>query len=324
MGRKQMVPTRWRTVLPGLILIISSAAALPVAARSDSTLSSVGSDTLQQVMQLWAEEYRRRHPAVNFQIQSIGSSTAPVALIEGTAQLGPMSRAMRQTELQQFTDRFGYPPTAVPVAIDLLAIYVHPENPLSQLSLRQLDAIFSINRRCGAPADITTWGQLGLPGHWQQRFISLYSRNSVSGTYGYFKQHVLCNGDIKARTNQLAGSSAMLRAISQSVAGIGYSGIGYATKDVKVLSLATADGRPVAPTAASALAGDYPLSRQLYVYVNRVPGQPLTANEQAFFDLVLSPTGQQLVGQDGFLPLPEEEIRYWRQALGLPARPAPL
>nr|WP_214001159.1 phosphate ABC transporter substrate-binding protein [Arsukibacterium sp.] len=319
-----MVPTRWRTILPVLILIISNAAVPQVAARSDSTLSSVGSDTLQQVMQLWAEEYRRRHPAVNFQIQSIGSSTAPVALIEGTAQLGPMSRTMRQTELQQFAERFGYPPTAVPVAIDLLAIYVHPENPLSQLSLSQLDAMFSINRRCGAPDDITTWGQLGLSGQWQQRFVSLYSRNSVSGTYGYFKQHVLCNGDIKARTNQLAGSSAMLRAISQSVAGIGYSGIGYATKEVKVLPLVTADGRVIAPTAANALAGDYPLARQLYVYVNRVPGQPLTANEQAFFDLVLSATGQQLVGQDGFLPLPAEEIRFWRQELGLPARPASL
>lgn len=309
--------------MPGMILIIviGSTAVSEVAAKSDSTLSSVGSDTLQQVMQLWAEEYRRRYPTVNFQVQSIGSSTAPVALIEGTAQLGPMSRTMRQTEIQQFAQRFGYPPTAVPVAIDLLAIYVHPENPLSQLSLSQLDAIFSVNRRCGAPADIQHWGQLGLTGLWRQRFISLYSRNSVSGTYGYFKQHVLCNGDIKARTNQLAGSSAMLRAISQSVAGIGYSGIGYATEDVKVLKLAAADGQAFAPTAANALAGDYPLARQLYIYVNRVPGQPLTANEQAFFDLVLSPTGQQLVGQDGFLPLPAEEITLWRQTLGLPAWP---
>ncbi|SNY52587.1 phosphate ABC transporter substrate-binding protein, PhoT family [Arsukibacterium tuosuense] len=304
-----------------LIIVIGSTAVSEVAAKSDSTLSSVGSDTLQQVMQLWAEEYRRRYPTVNFQVQSIGSSTAPVALIEGTAQLGPMSRTMRQTEIQQFAQRFGYPPTAVPVAIDLLAIYVHPENPLSQLSLSQLDAIFSVNRRCGAPADIQHWGQLGLTGLWRQRFISLYSRNSVSGTYGYFKQHVLCNGDIKARTNQLAGSSAMLRAISQSVAGIGYSGIGYATEDVKVLKLAAADGQAFAPTAANALAGDYPLARQLYIYVNRVPGQPLTANEQAFFDLVLSPTGQQLVGQDGFLPLPAEEITLWRQTLGLPAWP---
>ena len=308
--------------MPGLLLILAAAGGASAAtATSDSTLSSVGSDTLQQVMQLWAEEYRRRHPTVNVQIQSIGSSTAPVALIEGTAQLGPMSRAMRQTELQQFAQRFGYLPTAVPVAVDLLAVYVHPDNPLTQLSLRQLDAIFSVNRRCGAPADITQWGQLGLTGHWQQRFISLYSRNSVSGTYGYFKQHVLCNGDIKARTNQLAGSSALLRAISQSRSGIGYSGIGFATADVKVLSLQLPDGRAVAPTAANALAGDYPLARQLYIYVNRAPGQPLTANEQAFFDLVLSPTGQQLVRQDGFLPLPDTIISYWRQTLGLPAWP---
>ncbi|HAW91408.1 MAG: phosphate ABC transporter substrate-binding protein [Rheinheimera sp.] len=290
-----------------------------VAAKTDSTLSSVGSDTLQQVMQLWADEYRRRHPNVNFQIQSIGSSTAPVALIEGTAQLGPMSRAMRQTELQQFAQRFGYLPTAVPVAIDLLAVYVHPDNPLDQLSLSQLDAIFSINRRCGAPTDLQRWGQLGLTGPWQQRFISLYSRNAVSGTYGYFKQHVLCNGDIKARTNQLAGSSAMLRAISQSQGGIGYSGIGYATDDVKVLALAVDDGPAFAPTAANALSGDYPLARQLYIYVNRTPGRALTANQSAFFDLVLSEAGQQIVLQDGFLPLPAAVIARWRQTLGLPA-----
>jgi phosphate transport system substrate-binding protein len=272
-------------------------------------------------MQLWAEEYRRRHPSVNFQIQSIGSSTAPVALIEGTAQLGPMSRAMRQTELQQFAERFGYQPTAVPVAIDLLAVYVHPDNPLNQLSLTQLDAIFSINRRCGAPTDIQHWRQLGLSGLWQQRYITLYSRNAVSGTYGYFKQYVLCNGDIKARTNQLAGSSAMLRAISQSPGGIGYSGIGFATDDVKVLSLSQGDGAAFAPTADNALTGDYPLARQLYIYINRAPGQALTANQYAFFDLVLSAPGQQLVRQDGFLPLPAQVITRWRQALDLPALP---
>ncbi|MBV2130785.1 PstS family phosphate ABC transporter substrate-binding protein [Arsukibacterium indicum] len=317
---------RWRRVLPGLILLagISGGAVTPVAAKSDSTLTSVGSDTLQQLMQLWGEEYRRRNPTVNFQIQSIGSSTAPVALIEGTAQLGPMSRAMRQAELQQFAERFGYLPTAVPVAIDLLAVYVHPDNPLTQISLQQLDAIFSVNRRCGGAADIQRWGQLGLAGHWQQRFISMYSRNSVSGTYGYFKQHVLCNGDLKARTNQLAGSSAMLRAISQSVAGIGYSGIGYATHNVKVLPIITADGQAVAPTAANALSGDYPLARQLYIYVNKPPGQPLTADELAFFDLVLSVTGQQLVLQDGFLPLPAEIVSNWRQVLGLAALPEQL
>lgn len=303
-----------------LILVIGGGIIPEVTAKTAGSLSSVGSDTLQQVMQLWGEEYRQRNPAVNFQIQSNGSSTAPVALIEGTAQLGPMSRLMRETELQQFSERFGYPPTAVPVAIDLLAVYVHPDNPLTQLSLRQLDAIFSVNRRCGAAADIQHWGQLGLTGRWQQRFISLYSRNSVSGTYGYFKQHVLCNGDIKARTNQLAGSSAMLRAISKSEAGIGYSGIGYATRDVKVLSLAVADGPAFAPTTENAMAGDYPLARQLYVYVNLAPGQQLTPNALAFFDLVLSPAGQQLVRQDGFLPLPAEVISRWRRTLGLSAQ----
>ncbi len=309
-----------RTLLGGQILTMLFGLALPtqVVATPTGNLSSVGSDTLQQVMQLWGEEYQRRHPAVSFQLQSNGSSTAPVALIEGTAGLGPMSRVMRQSELQQFAQRFGYLPTAVPVAIDLLAVYVHPDNPLAQISMQQLDAIFSINRRCGAVADIQRWGELGLTGSWQSSFISMYSRNSVSGTYGYFKQHVLCNGDIKARTNQMAGSSAMLRAISQSVTGIGYSGIGYATSGVKVLPLAIDDGPAVAPTAANALAGRYPLARQLYIYINLVPGKPLADNEQAFFNLVLSPTGQQLARQDGFLALPDDVISQWRHTLGLP------
>ncbi|KKO45486.1 phosphate ABC transporter substrate-binding protein [Arsukibacterium ikkense] len=310
-----------RTLLCGQILTMLFGLALPteVVAAPAGNLSSVGSDTLQQVMQLWGEEYQRRHPAVSFQLQSNGSSTAPVALIEGTAGLGPMSRVMRQSELQQFAQRFGYLPTAVPVAIDLLAIYVHPDNPLTQISMQQLDAIFSINRRCGAAADIQRWGELGLTGSWQSRFINMYSRNSVSGTYGYFKQHVLCNGDIKARTNQMAGSSAMLRAISQSVAGIGYSGIGYATPEVKVLPLLVADGEAVSPTAKNALAGRYPLARRLYIYINLVPGKPLAANERAFFDLVLSPAGQQLARKDGFLPLPDELLNQWRVSLGLPA-----
>ncbi len=307
-----------------LLLIIMAGTAGVQAAESQGTLSSVGSDTLHQVMHLWSSEYHRRFPGVNMQIQSNGSSTAPVALIEGTAALGPMSRIMRQTELQQFEQRFGYLPTAVPVAIDLLAIYVHPDNPLTQISLQQLDAIFSINRRCGAPTDIQQWGQLGLTGRWQHRFVTKYSRNSVSGTYGYFKQYVLCNGDIKARTNQMAGSSAMLRAISQSVAGIGYSGIGYATDGVKVLALTDDQTPAVAPTAENARSGRYPLARQLYIYINRPPGQPLPANERAFFDLVLSASGQQLVRQDGFLPLSEDELLYWRQYLGLPAEPGQL
>lgn len=311
---------RGRTRLTGRVLaiFIACTSSAAIAAEPAGNLSSVGSDTLQQVMQLWAEEYQRRHPAVNFQLQSSGSSTAPVALIEGTAGLGPMSRVMRQAELQQFAQRFGYLPTAVPVAIDLLAVYVHPDNPLQQISLPQLDAIFSINRRCGATENLQHWGQLGLTGPWQQRFISMYSRNSVSGTYGYFKQHVLCNGDLKAKTNQMAGSSAMLRAISQSLTGIGYSGIGYANDSVKVLPLAIDDGPAVAPTAANALVGRYPLARQLYIYINLAPDKPLAANESAFFDLVLSPTGQKLARQDGFLALPEELINQWRDTLGLP------
>ena len=269
------------------------------------TISSIGSDTLANLMTLWAEEFKRIYPNVNVQIQAAGSSTAPPALAEGTANLGPMSRLMKDSEIQAFENKYGYKPTPVAVAIDALAIFVNKDNPIEGLTLQQVDAVFSSTRTCGAPADVTTWGQLGLSGSWSGRSIQIYGRNSVSGTYGYFKEHALCKGDFKNNVNEQPGSASVVQSVSSSLNGIGYSGIGYTTSSVRRVPLASKPGKPFVPASAeNALDGSYPLARFLYVYVNKAPGKPLDPVADQFLRMVLSATGQGLVVKDGYIPLP--------------------
>lgn len=281
-------------------------------------LSSMGSDTLANLMTLWTEAFKREYPNVNIQVQAAGSSTAPPALTEGTANFGPMSRAMTDKEIQEFESRHGYKPTAFRVAIDALAVYVHKDNPLESLTIPQVDAIFSVTRRCGAPSDIAEWGQLGLAGSWAGRPIQLYGRNSVSGTYGYFKEEALCSGDFKNTVNEQPGSASVVQSVSASLNGVGYSGIGYVTSSVKALPLAaSADDEPVPATPDHAVDGSYPLARFLYLYVNKRPGERLQPVEEEFLKLVLSKEGQDVVGKDGYVPLngrmAERELRKLQQ-----------
>lgn len=267
-------------------------------------LSSIGSDTLNNLMTLWAEEFQKLYPNVNIQIQGAGTSTAPPALTEGTSNFGPMSRAPSAREQQAFEQRHGYPMTVIGVAIDMLAVYVNKDNPIRGLALPQVDAIFSATRRCGAPADITRWGQVGLTGAWTNRDFTIYSRNAVSGTYGYFKQHALCDGDYKAGINEQPGSSAVVQGVTESINGIGYSGIGYRTSGVRAIPLARQMGGPlVEPSAENAGTGEYPLARFLYIAVNKHPNRPLPPLEREFLRMVLSQTGQHVVVRDGYVPL---------------------
>ena len=268
-------------------------------------ISSIGSDTLNNLMTLWAEEFAGYYPNVNIQIQGAGSSTAPPALTENTANFGPMSRKMRDSEIQAFEKAHGYKPTAVPVAVDLLAVYVNKDNPIEGLTIPQVDAIFSVGRRCGASEDISRWGQLGLKGAWENRDFALYSRNAVSGTYGYFKKHALCGGDFKPSINEQPGSASVVQGISESVNGIGYSGIGYITSSVRAVPLAREAGEPFAEASAeNASNGSYPLARFLYVYINKHPNRDLSPMEREFIRMVLSKEGQEVVDRDGYVPLP--------------------
>ena len=289
----------------------------PVSGVSGN-LSSIGSDTLNNLMTLWAEEFAKIYPNVNIQIQGAGSSTAPPALTEGTANFGPMSRLMRSNEIQEFEDRFGYPPTPVGVGIDAIVVLVNKDNPVDCLSIPEIDAVFSVNRRCGAPNDVTRWGDLGLEGAWSNRDFTIYSRNAVSGTYGYFKDNALCGGDFKPGINEQPGSASVVQGVSESLNGIGYSGIGYMTASVKILEVAReTGGRCVFPDGNTATSGDYPLARLLYVYVNKPPTEPLNPLEREFFKLVLSKQGQDVVARDGYVPLPAPVAERIREELDL-------
>ena len=239
-------------------------------------VSSIGSDSLNNLMTLWAEQFNKFYPNAKIQIEGKGSSTAPPALISGTAQLGPMSREMKGTEIDQFEKKYGYKPTALRTSVDALAVFVNKDNPIKCLTLAQVDAVFSKSRRAGYKEDIKTWGQLGLNGEWASRPISLYGRNSASGTYGFFKEHALKNGDYKDEVKEQPGSASVVQGITVDRFAAGYSGIGYATAGVRAVPLAAKDGDKCHEASPEeAYSGNYPLSRFLYVYINKAPGKAL-------------------------------------------------
>jgi phosphate transport system substrate-binding protein len=267
-------------------------------------LNSMGSDTLNNLMTLWAEGFKKAYPNVNVQIEGKGSSTAPPALIEGTAQLGPMSRPMKAEEIDAFEKKHGYKPTEVRLAIDALAVFVQKDNPLKGVTMKQVDSIFSKTRKKGGE-DITEWGQLGLDA-WKGRAISLFGRNSASGTYGFFQEHALSKGDFKPTVKEQPGSSAVVQGIGADPYAIGYSGIGYKTSGVRALPIAGDDGTFYDASYANALEGDYPLARFLVAYVNKKPGQALDPLTLEFLKFVLSKEGQMIVEKDGYYPVPAE------------------
>ncbi len=267
-------------------------------------LNSIGSDTLNNLMTLWTEGFKSQYPSVRIQVEGKGSSTAPPALIAGTAQLGPMSREMKSSEIDDFEGRYGYKPTLIRVAIDALAVYVHKDNPIEKLTLAQVDAMFGKQRKQGLSKSIETWGDLGLTGDWAALPISLYGRNSASGTYGFFKEHVLKNGDYKDQVKEQPGSASVVLGVTEDRGSVGYSGIGYKTSGVRAVPLAKDDATPAGDVSASSVyAGKYPITRFLYVYVNRAPNKPLDPLVKEFLTFVLSQQGQQGVLKDGYLPL---------------------
>jgi phosphate transport system substrate-binding protein len=268
------------------------------------SLSSVGSDTMNNLMTLWAETFRRNYPNVKIQVEGKGSSTAPPALISGTAQFGPMSRKMRATEIDQFESKHGYKPTELRTAYDALAVYVHRDNPIQQLTLAQVEAVFGKSRKRGFKQNVTTWGQLGLTGEWADRPISIYGRNSASGTYGFFKELVFKNGDYKDTVKEQPGSASVVQGVTEDRYGIGYSGIGYKTSGVKAVPLAETDKGPYSDgNYADVVSGKYPLARFLYLYINQAPGKPLEPIVAEFVKLIFSKEGQEVVVKDGYDPV---------------------
>ncbi|TVQ37242.1 MAG: phosphate ABC transporter substrate-binding protein PstS family protein [Geminicoccaceae bacterium] len=289
----------------------------PVSGVAGS-LSSVGSDTLNNLMTLWAEGFRTFYPNVTIEIQGAGSGTAPPALIQGQAQFGPMSRPMRGSEIEEFEARFGYAPTPIRGAIDALGVFVHKDNPIECLSLAQVDAIFSSTRNGGLDAPINTWGDVGLTGEWANMPIALYGRNSASGTYGYFREVALFGGDYRAEVREQPGSSTVIQGVASEVGGIGYSGVGYATADVRPVPLRATDADECFPAEGQyAASGDYPIARFLYVYVNKNPNEPLEPLRGEFIRFVYAQQGQEAVMRAGFFPVNEFLANTDLEAFGL-------
>ncbi len=290
---------------------IGSASALEVdpdlaaygkASGVSGNLNSVGSDTLNNLMTFWTEKFKEFYPNVNIQVEGKGSSTAPPALISATSQLGPMSRNMKGKEMDAFEKKFGYKPTPVRVAVDALAVFVNKDNPIKGMNLAQVDAAFSKSARRGHD-EIGSWGDLGMTGDWAKRPISLYGRNSASGTYGFFKKLVLKKGDYRDEVKEQPGSASVVQSVSVDRFSMGYSGIGYTTAGVRALPLAEKGSKFVEPSAENALSGSYPLARFLYVYINKAPGKPLDPLTREFLKMVLSREGQEVVVKGGYFPI---------------------
>ncbi len=290
---------------------------VPVLGVSGS-LKSVGSDSMNNLMTLWAEGFLGMYPNVQIEIEGKGSSTAPAALIAGTAHFGPMSRAMKGAEVDAFEAKYGYKPTLLRTSIDVLAVYVNKDNPIKGLTLQQVDAIFSSTRRGGFASDIRTWGEAGLDGDWANLPISLYGRNAASGTYGFFKEHTLFGGDYKNSVKEQPGSSSVVQGVASEKAGIGYSGIGYRTADVRPVPLARdASSEHYEAVAENAYNGNYPLARFLNIYVNAKPGQELDPVRREFIKYMFSRQGQEDVVRDGYFPVDASIARETLKSLGI-------
>jgi phosphate transport system substrate-binding protein len=304
-----------QTVLAALVGLTASAQTVKVDPKLTTykkvsgisgNLNSIGSDTLNNLMAYWVEGFNKKYPNVKIQVEGKGSTTAPPALIESTSQLGPMSREMKNEEADKFEKKFGYKPTKVAVAIDTLAVFVNKGNPIKSLSMQQVDAIFSKTRKGGFEKDIKTWGDLGLTGEAANKPLSLYGRNSASGTYGYFKEHALFKGDFKDTVKEQPGSSAVVQCVGADKFAAGYSGIGYATSGVRALPISDEKrygGQAFEPNYENALNCKYPMGSYILLYINKDPKKPMDPLTTEFLKFVLSKEGQEIVVKDGFLPL---------------------
>ena len=300
-----------------IVLFTASAFSLSVDSKIPSykkvsgvsgQISSVGSDTMNNMMALWCEGFTKVYPSVKCQIEGKGSGTAPPALISGTSNIGPMSRAMKEKELKKFVDAFGYKPVRIKTSVDALAVFVNKDNPVECMSIKQVDAVFSKKRKCGGPEDIVVWGQLGAKGNLRYKPLSVYGRNSASGTYGYFKKKALCKGDYKDSVKEQPGSSAVVQGIANDISAIGYSGIGYLTSGVKAIALDKKGKGCSDPTPSEIDKGKYPLARFLQFYVNQKPGTELEPLIKEFINFALSKEGQEIVIKDGYIPLSKAQV----------------
>jgi phosphate transport system substrate-binding protein len=264
---------------------------------------AVGSSTLTNLLLRWSAEFRRLYPAVDLEVTGGGSETAVPALIEGRADLGPMTRPMSDAEVQRFQARFGYAPTRLTVVIDAIAVYVNKYNPLTRVSFAELDAIYSVRRKSGNPP-IRTWGQLGLTGEWAGRMILVKGPSYNQGIYGAFRSLVLAGGDYRLDMRPEPVASSIVQAVATEDGAIGFASHFLAASRTKTLAVARADGGPyVLPTVEQATNGSYPLARKLFIYINRPPGAALAPAVREFLRYICSAQAQEIAARDGNFPL---------------------
>jgi phosphate transport system substrate-binding protein len=288
-----------------------------------------GSDTMYPIMVKVASAFRQWQPDVKLAVQGGGSDAALKSflqdqalirrgdadphpkghMVSGSIALLASSRPLTSEERQGFQSRYGYEPTEVPVAVDTIAIYVNRGNPIQGLTLEEVDAIFGRDRKRGSPVDMTTWGQVGLKGEWEQQPINVYGRDAQSGTRTFFVNEVLLGGTFKPGVQEERGVALEILAISRDRLGIGYAGIGFQASTVRVVPLAEKAGMPyVTPSAESAANGTYPLSRSLYLYVRKAPGFELEPVILEFLKFTNSRQGQEAVVKAGAYALSAAQV----------------
>lgn len=288
--------------------------------RLSGTLRFAGSDSLLTVLERWSVGFREFHPDVSFEIKSDGSGTAPHALTTGAADLGPMSRPMRQHERDEFSIVHGYEPVAVPVAVDGLAVVVNHSNPVRSITVSELHGIYS---SAAADADLGhRWEDLA--NSRQEGPIRAFGRDHRSGTHGFFRDSILGGGTYASHVKPQASSAEVVRAVSADPMAIGYTGVGYLNENVRALAIDRGTGKgPVAPTRLAALLGDYPLTRQLYLYIRRAPNERAEPLVEEFVRYALSAHGQEAVREAGYFrlaPTMAEEALARLSPAGLPVK----
>jgi phosphate transport system substrate-binding protein len=322
-----MKPRLLATALVANVVTVTAASALDAnlpAYQAVSGISeqikSVGSDTLNNEMALWAKGFEGLYPGVTIEIEGKGSATAPPALLEGASQFGPMSRPMTADEIAAFEKKYGYNVARFRVAADALAVYVNKDNPIPCLTMQQVDQIFSATRQGSGSRSIDKWGDAGLTGEWATTPISLYGRNSLSETYEFFKSTALYGGDYKEAVKQQPGSAEVVESVANDKFAIGYSGLGYKTDGVRTVPLAAFYGAQCYDTTAEATySGKYPIARYLYIYLNKAPGEPLDPLRAEFIKYILSKDGQTLTEEGGYFPITNEIREHDLEALGISA-----
>ena len=315
------------TALAANLLAVTAAIALDANLPAYQAVSgitgqvkSAGSDTLNNEMELWAKGFEALYPDVKIEIEGKGSATAPPALLEGEAQFGPMSRPMTKGEVDAFEKKYGYKLAQFRVSADALAIYVNKDNPILCLTMQQVDQIFSATRQGSGSRSIDTWGEAGLTGEWATKPIAIYGRNSLSGTYEFFRSTVLYNGEYKESVKQQPGSAEVVRNVADDKYAIGYSGLGYKTEGVRTVPLAAFYGAQCyATTAEATYSRKYPVARYLYIYLNKAPEEPLDPLRAEFIKYTLSKDGQTLTEEGGYFPITNEIREHELDALGISA-----